>query len=225
MTLKNLLSKYTTDSIIEAILKYDEKSDEESYRSAIEELKEKQEIIEYDGIDIITYADENGFNGYCCEGIDNTGQIWGLDYISWGEWLGKEIRPESFEVLSEKEVLAIILWQITFNGYTEDNLIEAKKELERRMEEFDTAIDKGEIITLSLEDIFGKDNVHSEKFDLITKFYELWKKVPDLRFGELVHVLCGFIRHDGDIFIPKNEEWKEAINKYTKEVNSKDNKS
>lgn len=43
---------------------------------------------------------------------------------------------------------------------------------------------------------------------------QLWLQNPDLRFGQLIHLLANEIGRD--IFFPEEEEWIENINKLIK---------
>ena len=56
-------------------------------------------------------------------------QNWALDFTDWAEWLGMEIAPPSFETFTGIEVLAHCLYEMTWFGFTLEDVAEADRAL------------------------------------------------------------------------------------------------
>ena len=144
MRLFELLKKYTDEEIIKELKNNFEDIVDESYKQALSEIRnlvpssEEQDII----INVEFTKDElDGSEYLSCDGIepDEDGIItrWGLEFDNWDEWLAKEINEENFEKLNEVTILAGILWEMTFNGYSQKNIEYSREELERRAKYID----------------------------------------------------------------------------------------
>lgn len=62
-------------------------------------------------------------------------QKWGLDFTPWAEWLGMEVHPETQDKYSPAEIVAHCLWEMTWNGFTEEQINEKKMKLMKGFEE------------------------------------------------------------------------------------------
>lgn len=143
MKFYELLKKYSNEQIIKALHNnYDDIVDE-SYKLALNELrilrpsKEKQEIKI-----IVEFAKDSFGNGedyLQCDGIgkDKNGEIirWGIEFNKWEDWLAKEIDNECLQKLDELTILAGIMWELTYNGYTQKDVNKETEELNRRIKE------------------------------------------------------------------------------------------
>jgi len=60
------------------------------------------------------------------------GQTWALEYMSWSDWLGYHISQELLDVFGDNlsALIAVIYYEITWNGYTSAEVEEKKKELD-----------------------------------------------------------------------------------------------
>ncbi|HUT80333.1 MAG TPA: DUF6557 family protein [Candidatus Bathyarchaeia archaeon] len=94
------------------------------------------------------------------EWIDVTGYIEGeefrysLQFFRWENWLGLEIFSKTLEFLPEIDILVHSLWEMTFSGFTQEDIEKAK---------------------------LGVDNLsEKEEFDLITLNEELKIQVPKI---------------------------------------------
>lgn len=81
-------------------------------------------------------------SGYDPEDTLEHGMLWGLEYVDWAEWLSMEIKEDAG--LPPEEVLAHILWEMTWNGFTRERITEKRDELNAMMD------DPGEYIPIEL---------------------------------------------------------------------------
>lgn len=142
MKLYDLIRKYQFEDVFKCLKKIDKRSHRKSYLSAWNELLilepaigkfgggfiEVEEVIEEEGEDWINvtgfYPSQVGkptafgisYNGY-----------YGLDFTDWQEWLGLEIK--NLTNLSDIEVLANILWEMTYSGFTQEQIQEKRDRL------------------------------------------------------------------------------------------------
>ena len=81
---------------------------------------------------------------------------WAIEFKPWAEWLNYPIWEESFKEFSKEELICHILWKMTFNGYTEEQVNEKREELDASVKEIDDAIENGTIdqITIPAEEFF-----------------------------------------------------------------------
>ena len=73
------------------------------------------------------------------EGNDET---WALDFTSWPEWLGMDITEKTLKEIPELAILASVLYEITYHGYSSGDLEEARKVLMDRVKEIQEDIDE-----------------------------------------------------------------------------------
>lgn len=57
----------------------------------------------------------------------------GLSLRPWEEWLGMHIDADTLHQFAEPEIIAHCLWDMTFHGFTQAEISEERKELERRV--------------------------------------------------------------------------------------------
>lgn len=81
-------------------------------------------------------------------------QQWALTCTSWKEWLSMPVLiEETLKGLSETEVAAHILYEMTWGGWSEDEVTDKREMLGDRMDEVLEAIDSGDaskFVTLQL---------------------------------------------------------------------------
>lgn len=145
MKFYELFWKYTNEQIIDSLNKNYDDIDDESYLSALDELrtlnpsKEVQTTkinVEFlkDDLD-----DEDDKLYLSCDGIglDEKGEMvhWALEFDDWDEWLAEEIDDKCLKELDELTILAGILDELTYNGYTESQIKGRKDELLGRCSE------------------------------------------------------------------------------------------
>ncbi len=49
----------------------------------------------------------------------------------------------------------------------------------------------------------------------LDKIEKLWLQNPDYRFGQLIYLIAGKLKHD-DIFFPEEKEWEDTLDKLIK---------
>ena len=67
--------------------------------------------------------------------VDKPDERWGLLFVSWAEWLGMELAPETISTYSQCQIAAMCLFEMTFFGFTEDLREEKNQELQKTAEE------------------------------------------------------------------------------------------
>ena len=66
---------------------------------------------------------------------DKPDERWGLLFVSWAEWLGMELAPETLSTYSYSQIVALCLFEMTFFGFTEYLREEKNKELMKTADE------------------------------------------------------------------------------------------
>ena len=72
-------------------------------------------------------------------------QTWALDFTSWAEWLGMEVKEETIWKFSEIEILCHCLWEMTFYGFKETKIQKEFKLILDSYKEVKEDIKKGKI--------------------------------------------------------------------------------
>lgn len=88
--------------------------------------------------------------------IKDEDTCYGLNFTPWKNWLSYEIKTDL--EMNNAQLLAHILWEMTFDGFEEQKIQETKKDLEKIVED----VEKGNIELRSMEDFW-------ENFDLDLK--------------------------------------------------------
>lgn len=146
MKLYELLKQYSNKNILKALHKnYDDVSDD-AYLSALDELRTVKPATKKQNLKIRVefqkdnFLDEDNDKEYlACDGIgpNEKGEIirWGLEFDRWEDWLAKEIDEESFKKLDDLTILAGIMWELTYNGYCQEEVKERADDLNGRITE------------------------------------------------------------------------------------------
>lgn len=125
-----LLKKYTDEEVIAELKKYYEDIDDESYKSALTELRrltpsKEQQVIK---INVEFVKNKNYKEPWLlCDRIgsdDETNEEikWELEFDKWENWLAKEIIEDNFTKLDEITVLAGIVYEMTFFGFSQKTI-------------------------------------------------------------------------------------------------------
>lgn len=98
-----------------------------------------------------TYYDDNkiedwkDFPYYTVDGYSpNDDMDYGLSLTPWGEWLGMEIDKEAIDTLTKEEILVHAMWEMTFNGYEEDEVLAYGNRLSEMVFDIKEEFDKQE---------------------------------------------------------------------------------
>ncbi|MEW6586156.1 MAG: DUF6557 family protein [Nitrospirota bacterium] len=70
--------------------------------------------------------------GICAKG-DN--QSYALEYTSWAEWLGYEMEQRILKKMPREEIVAHCLWEMTFIGFTENQIRRRLAALKKRVKD------------------------------------------------------------------------------------------
>lgn len=136
MKLNNLIREIPIKDIIARIPELYPNLDAEPYKQVIGKLLkitpeksdmqisiEKQEP--YDGGD--SFYDVRGIKS-------GTNETFAIEYSKWKEWLGMEIFEETISKYSKLDIVCHCLWEMTFHGYNEEDVVTAREELQSRLD-------------------------------------------------------------------------------------------
>lgn len=142
MKFYELLKKYTDEEIIKNLHKNYDDIDDDSYLLALSELRALKPINEQKDIEILVEFEKDILDRkeyLACFGIgpNNEGEIikWSMSFTSWEDWLAREINQESFNNFDELTILAAIMWELTFDGFTKEDVDEKIDLMDKRIEE------------------------------------------------------------------------------------------
>lgn len=92
--------------------------------------------------------DESWFNVHGIP-IGNTedGETWAIEMTDWREWLGAEIDSDTLSSYHAEELIGHILWEMTFCGFTNEEILGRRKEL----------IDLADRVDKGLEPLYSMD--------------------------------------------------------------------
>ncbi len=158
MKLEELVDKHTWDDVWAALIRLypDQDKSLEGYRYVFATLRTLQpaeskmriclaDVPEGDGGE--SYTDVSGRNGslrkdnnpdfFQDDETGNQEEAWGLDFVDWAEWLSMTIDPDTLARYPQADILAHCLWEMTFYGYTPEDIKKKIEELDRDMESGD----------------------------------------------------------------------------------------
>lgn len=146
MTLKQLLKTNTWLAISDMFLKLypDAEINIKGYEAAFQKLKimdpEGSEILivisqekDDDDDDDEEYIDVSGIHNYPKNEEENYSQ--GLELTPWRKWLGMTISKESFKDFSELEIIIHCLYEMTFVGFSEEDIQKRINRIENNRQE------------------------------------------------------------------------------------------
>ena len=159
-TLKDLLEKATDKDILNALIK--NYPDQEKFKDAYEEflkvLRDKEPVENPDGmiIKVVKYElrpwddpEDISDNNYEVYGTKKTpskedledqffNNRWGLDFSKKAEWLSYFVDDEDLKILTVEDYLSHCLWEMTFCGFSDDDIQAEMDELKRRIDEIES---------------------------------------------------------------------------------------
>lgn len=163
MKFHELLNKYSNEQIIEGLNTNYKDINSEAYISALTELRnitpstDKQDTtinVEFTKDDF----DEEDIDYLECDGIglDENGVIirWGLDFCEWKDWLAMDIDKDCLQKLNEITILAGILFEITFYGYSACDIVDNKNDILDRKKEAEEHPEN--LVKLDLDELENK---------------------------------------------------------------------
>ena len=81
-----------------------------------------------------SYSEDGGHDVYGIK-ADKPDERWGLLFVSWAEWLGMELAPETISAYSHSQIAALCLFEMTFFGFTEDKREQENQKLMKTADE------------------------------------------------------------------------------------------
>lgn len=86
------------------------------------------------------YIDVSGLHKYPKNKEEKYPQ--GIELTPWSKWLGMTIHPATLEMYSEQEIIVHCLYEMTFAGFSNEDIPKAIQKIENRMKEPKTMTEK-----------------------------------------------------------------------------------
>lgn len=78
----------------------------------------------------ITFVKDEDDEWYDVHGVeDGSNEKWAIEMSDWRKWLGAPIHQAALDSLTDREILAHILWEMTFHGFSNEQVALKRKEL------------------------------------------------------------------------------------------------
>lgn len=156
MKFKELIDKYNWEDIRSTFIQLypDQEENIEGHKQVFEELHtlkpvgtKMRIVIEdiFDEYDKKYYTHVSGKDGtlnkesdpehFKDDEIGNQEVSYAIEYTDWAEWLGLEIDQESLSKYSEPDIIGHCLWEMTFYGFTQENIKKAIDAIDKSAEE------------------------------------------------------------------------------------------
>jgi hypothetical protein len=139
-TVKELLDERDNYNIISTLKLYYDNIDEFSYECALDELRSITPSTNKSDIEIVVFFRkddilEDSDEVYLeCYGYDGE-QEWSLMLTEWNDWLNMDIEHSTLYNLNIETILAAIIYEMTFNGFSSDCISKEAEELTKRARE------------------------------------------------------------------------------------------
>jgi hypothetical protein len=156
MKFKELIDKYDWDDVHPTLMQLypGREKNIEGYKQVFEELRtlkpvetEMYIVIEdvFDEYDKEYYAHVSGKDGtlnkesdpeyFKDDEIGNQEVSYAIEFTDWAQWLAMDIDHESLLKYSELDIIAHCLWEMTFYGFTQEDIKKAIDEIDKSVEE------------------------------------------------------------------------------------------
>lgn len=141
MKFKELVDKYTIEDALPILHSKYNDIDDSSYKRAFYRLTELdpmestkfkinvrhiKEAWNDPELEDEEYDDVTGI-------IDGEDIPYAIEYVDWKEWLAMEITEESLQNYDEKEILSHCLWEMTWNGFSNEQVNKAAEDMKKRV--------------------------------------------------------------------------------------------
>lgn len=138
-TLYTLIREVKFEDVFERICYYFEsqKNSKDGYESAFNELiaKKRHKHNLSDLFIRVEVINEDGSDYLNIDGIDiKNGKKYGIEFCPWEDWVTMFITKETLSSLSKEDIVAGCLYEMTFYGFTEEDVISEKKKMEEYVE-------------------------------------------------------------------------------------------
>lgn len=111
---------------------------------------------------------------------EGDGEILGLMFTPWSEWMGMEITKETLSALSPEEIVAHCLYEMTFCGFTEKEMEYEREKTIKTVEEAKT--DPDSYIELDLDSFQVKTQM-KDRLRALDRWLQ-WSGIAKEYFGE-----------------------------------------
>lgn len=143
MKLMEILSRFGWQELEPCYLRLypKEKRHKKTARDAFAYIKSLQPVSTGMRIEI-DYRDDAEGGYHEVLGQDGTLRADGLEesfclaLVDWEEWLGMEINPTSQQRYADLDIVCHCLWEMTWFGYSMEQIVQAREDLDRQAEEF-----------------------------------------------------------------------------------------
>ncbi len=156
MKFKELIDKHTWDKVHSTFLQLypDQEKNIEGYKQVFNELQtikpvetKMRIVIEdvFDEYDKEYYTHVSGKDGtlnkesnpehFKDDELGNQEVSYAIEFTDWAEWLAMDIDHESLARYPELEIIGHCLWEMTFYGFTREEIREQLAQLEKETEE------------------------------------------------------------------------------------------
>ena len=139
-TVADIINNVTFDDVFTALVGWfpDQYDNRDGYEKAFADILNRKPRkhrlndlyihIEKEVEDGREYANVNGKDM-------NTGRKYGIEFCSWDDWVTMFITEETLEALTNEEIVAACLYEMTFFGYSEGAVIEQLDTMQKNVEE------------------------------------------------------------------------------------------
>lgn len=76
------------------------------------------------------------------DGMNAAKRFYAIEYVPWNEWLGMNILQETLDSLSKNEIIAGMLYEMTWSGFTEEEVQSDWNDLVEKFEECKKLVSK-----------------------------------------------------------------------------------
>lgn len=164
MTFKQLIQTNTWSAISPLFLKLypDAEEDMLGYELVFNKLMSMDP--EKTAMSIVIYKEKDGQDEYIdVSGLHNHPKNeeekypQGIELTPWPEWLGMDISEETLKDYSEPEILIHCLYEMTFAGFSEDDIPKALRKINKNITERDTMTkEESDAIAASVEELLSR---------------------------------------------------------------------
>jgi hypothetical protein len=146
MTLKDLLDLYNDDAIISHLIYLypKEKYNKSGYRKALKTLRHLKPKKTDMKLRIETVTDDFETPPTTYVRVDGLIKrtYYAIEFTPWAEWLSSPIMRKSLKEFHQLDILCHCLWEMTWDGFEEEQIQGKIKELNKRVEEIKKDLDK-----------------------------------------------------------------------------------
>ncbi len=140
ITLYQLIREVKFDDVFDRLCYYfpDQKDSRDGYEGAFKELLSKK-LGKHRLDDLFIHVEKDEYEGK--EYLDVCGKKlhsdmrYGIEFCKWSEWASMFIANETLNSLSREDIVAGCLWEMTFDGFSENTVMEHKNKLFNSVEE------------------------------------------------------------------------------------------